>query len=330
MAKPRIVKKNGERYLEIKAKKGQQIAEREMYLINNDKVSGLVHVWIEKKGDKFNLFYNIAKFIPLSHFLKNLITKQLFAQMLINILENLKSMQTMFIDQKMLLLDLHHVYVMEPDYKIFFICVPIHPVVQDDSLRDFLLNVMEYSNFSEKEDISYLEEYERIVNKGINFSLFELEEYVLSLTDKKKVVVCPNCQAKMEQKTSFCLCCGYEMASNMENATVINNIYVKNKILPSGTPFLLRKRYGERIAIQNTRFRIGKSKDCDFCVNNNAISRHHVDVIVRNGRYFIVDLNSTNRTFVKGNELLGMTETEILPGDIITLADEDFIFGVVN
>lgn len=330
MAKPRIIKKNGKIYLEIISKKRQQIAEREMYLINNDEVSGLIHFSIEKKANRFSLLYDIGEFVSLSFFLKNTITKRIFAQMLINILDNLKSMRNIFIDQKMLLLDLNHVYVAENDFKIFFVCVPMHPVVQDDSLRDFLLNIVNCANFSEKEDKSYLLEYHEILNKGINFSLFELEKYVLGLIDRKEVIVCPNCQAKMEQKTSFCPSCGYEMLSNNEKVVDINNSYVKTRIFPSGTPFLVQKRTGEKIPIQKALFRIGKSTDCEFCIDNNAISRHHADIVVRENRYFIMDLNSTNMTFVNGNALLKMTETEIFPGDIIRLANEDFAFYVVK
>ena len=76
-------------------------------------------------------------------------------------------------------------------------------------------------------------------------------------------------------------------------------------------------------------FRIGKEYACvDFCVaGNSAISRLHADIICHDGKYFIKDLNSRNKTCLNGQELPGMTEVAIQPGCEILLANEAFIFG---
>jgi hypothetical protein len=50
-------------------------------------------------------------------------------------------------------------------------------------------------------------------------------------------------------------------------------------------------------------FRIGR-QDCDFnIIGDGKISRAHVEFTENNGRIFIADLRSTNKTFVEGQEL---------------------------
>ena len=54
----------------------------------------------------------------------------------------------------------------------------------------------------------------------------------------------------------------------------------------------------------------------------------HADIITHDGRYYIVDKNSTNKTFVDGKVIPPDTETEIFQGTKIRLADEDFTFVI--
>lgn len=63
-----------------------------------------------------------------------------------------------------------------------------------------------------------------------------------------------------------------------------------------------------------------------FIGDNTAISRSHADFIIRDGKYYIVDKNSTNHTFVNGIMIQSNVETAITHGDIIRLANEDFEF----
>lgn len=86
----------------------------------------------------------------------------------------------------------------------------------------------------------------------------------------------------------------------------------------------------ETFLINKPVFRIGKEKSYSdyFVANNNMVSRSHADIIARGGRYFIVDLNSKNRTFVNGTPIPAQQETEIHDGDAIRLANEEFEFRI--
>ena len=76
------------------------------------------------------------------------------------------------------------------------------------------------------------------------------------------------------------------------------------------------------------RFILGKdTHHCDYAiVGNTAISRAHAEIVMYNNHYFIVDKNSTNKTFVNNNEIPPDSNIEIYNGTRIRLADEDFVF----
>ena len=63
-------------------------------------------------------------------------------------------------------------------------------------------------------------------------------------------------------------------------------------------------------------------------LNTQCEQIHYADIIARGGRYFIVDLNSKNRTFVNGTPIPAQQETEIHDGDAIRLANEEFEFRI--
>ena len=77
-------------------------------------------------------------------------------------------------------------------------------------------------------------------------------------------------------------------------------------------------------------FRIGKEKQYSdyFVSDNNAVSRSHADIITRNGRYYIKDLNSTNKTYVDGKAIPIEKEVEIFSRTKLRLANEDFVFYI--
>ena len=93
-------------------------------------------------------------------------------------------------------------------------------------------------------------------------------------------------------------------------------------------PTLYRILTDERISINKPVFRIGKERSyVDFFVaNNNAVSRSHADIITRGNRYFIMDLNSKNHTYIDGQMIPVRCEIEIFNGCRIKIANEEFVF----
>ena len=95
--------------------------------------------------------------------------------------------------------------------------------------------------------------------------------------------------------------------------------------------FLLRMKNNERIPLNKPVFRIGKERSyVDYFIGDNpAISRSHVNIINRDGNYFVVDTNSTNHTFVNGNMIQSNVEVPLTHGTCLRLGNEEFEFKVM-
>ena len=91
---------------------------------------------------------------------------------------------------------------------------------------------------------------------------------------------------------------------------------------------LTRVKNGEHINISRQEFKIGKERArVDYCIpDNNSISRHHASIINKGGMFYLVDMKSTNHTFVNGNEVIPEQGIKLNSGDRFKLADEEFEF----
>ena len=111
-----------------------------------------------------------------------------------------------------------------------------------------------------------------------------------------------------------------------ENSASYRDSFNENIHFPS----LVRISTDETISINKPVFRLGKEKSYVdyFITNNSAVSRSHADIITRGNGYFVCDQNSTNHTYIN-NELVPVkTEIEIYDGDVLKLANEEFIFHI--
>ena len=379
MNKIKLANKMGLSQLIIKSLKGQQVSENEVYAINANKVPGLLHLDVVQKGSSFKLIYNITGFISLKEFLKMPLNKQSFAQILQNILANLKAVESAYFNQQYLLMDINQVYVNPNTQHIYFTYVPILMFESGTSLREFLLGIIQHGTFAPGEDNSYVRDYITILNSGINFSVFELEEYINKLlgqnTSRIQEVECPNCKTKLKKGTNYCHACGAKVSGNTGNTAkgvydpladtggdaVVDDVVEEEVMIrkgntqglsdgttvlgadPGGTtvlgseeleapvfPYLIREKTEEKISVNKHSFRIGaERKYVDYWVNDNStVSRSHADILTREKRYFIIDLNSTNKTYVDGRAIPVEKEIELFDGTRIRLSNEEFVFHI--
>lgn len=84
--------------------------------------------------------------------------------------------------------------------------------------------------------------------------------------------------------------------------------------------------------VNKKEYVIGHRSDVsDACIESNTgISRRHCKICSINGRYYILDLGSTNGTFVNGKRISPEHNVEIAPGDKIKLADEEFLITNIS
>ena len=80
-------------------------------------------------------------------------------------------------------------------------------------------------------------------------------------------------------------------------------------------------------------FFIGKSDKSeipnDYIVKNNAVSRNHAYFQLNANSATVTDNNSSNGTFINGERIPSMVTKELKNGDIVKLANEEFVFRVI-
>ncbi|MBS5112098.1 MAG: FHA domain-containing protein [Coprobacillus cateniformis] len=85
------------------------------------------------------------------------------------------------------------------------------------------------------------------------------------------------------------------------------------------------------VVIDCPNFKIGRNQSNSFAIiDNTAVSGAHAEIITKDGRYYITDLHSTNKTYVDGVQVKSGSFVEIFDGSRIKLANEDLLFNIVE
>lgn len=86
---------------------------------------------------------------------------------------------------------------------------------------------------------------------------------------------------------------------------------------------------GNKIDINKDLFTIGKSvQKADYAIDNKSVSRAHLSIMFKEGKFYAKDLSSLNGSFVNNEKLNPQEETEIKNEDKIKLADVEMIFYI--
>lgn len=75
---------------------------------------------------------------------------------------------------------------------------------------------------------------------------------------------------------------------------------------------------------------IGRSREADFVVNSDEVSRKHLRVYVEDSLIFLFDLGSKNGTFVNGKKIKPGTPYEYIEGNPITLGKSKALFKITT
>lgn len=70
---------------------------------------------------------------------------------------------------------------------------------------------------------------------------------------------------------------------------------------------------------------IGRQTDCQIRLPSSAVSRHHCEVTVDDGKVSVRDLGSSNGTYVNKRRV---TQADVSPGDLIAVGEMVFVVRV--
>lgn len=96
----------------------------------------------------------------------------------------------------------------------------------------------------------------------------------------------------------------------------------------AGSAYLIRKKNGEKIAVNIQNFKLGKErKRVNYCISDNtSVSRVHCEIVKKGADYYVIDQGATNFTFVNGVQLSPHQETLLSDQSVLKLSDEEFEF----
>lgn len=119
---------------------------------------------------------------------------------------------------------------------------------------------------------------------------------------------------------------GMPMVADSEETTQL----YQDEHIPTIRATLIKRNTREKINISKDIFKVGKEKSkVDYCIiNNTAVSRTHADIIYQQERFFIMDNNSLNHTFVNGEQIPSNQPVPLIDHAIICFANEEFEFIV--
>ncbi len=111
---------------------------------------------------------------------------------------------------------------------------------------------------------------------------------------------------------------------NDEGGTIVIDTYHSNGAF---APFLVRSANGERIQINKTIFRIGRSRSSvDYCLPDEHISKQHAYLLLQDQTCYVVDTHSSNHTYLNGRQLESDVSYPLENGDKLQFHKEEFVF----
>lgn len=309
----------------MKAGRKERINETELSQLARIKPCGIMHVTKTKKD---SVIYTCPANINLTDRLKKAISKYDFFFMIEQIVIMVEDVYNNGLNVNSVRFNMDDVYINEMTKEMYFIYFPIVGGQESADIVGFIENIIYTMTPVINEDTNYISRFMYYVRSFHGFNGNAIEKYI-SREERAVVNVLKNKAVTMQQTMQ------QVMQGSMDGTTVLSDDGISVQQIQQMQPVnyhfasLTRQVTGEKIELGKPSFVLGKNPEkSDYAVADNTnISRVHAVITTRNGRYYVMDQNSTNGTFINGRIIKAGQETEILPGDCLMLANEEFIFN---
>ena len=315
----------------MKAGRKERINETELSQLARIKPCGIMHVTKTKKD---SVIYMCPANINLTDRLKKAISKYDFFFMMEQIVIMVQDVYNNGLNVNSVRFNMDDVYINEMTKEMYFIYFPIVGGQESADIVGFIENIIYTMTPVINEDTNYISRFMYYVRSFHGFNGNAIEKYI-SREERAVVNVLKNKAVTMQQQTMQQQIMQQVMQGSMDGTTVLSDDGISVQQIQQMQPVnyhfasLTRQVTGEKIELGKPSFVLGKNPEkSDYAVADNTnISRVHAVITTRNGRYYVMDQNSTNGTFINGRIIKAGQETEILPGDCLMLANEEFIFN---
>lgn len=316
----------------MKAGRKERINETELSQLARIKPCGIMHVTKTKKD---SVIYTCPANINLTDRLKKAISKYDFFFMIEQIVIMVEDVYNNGLNVNSVRFNMDDVYINEMTKEMYFIYFPIVGGQESADIVGFIENIIYTMTPVINEDTNYISRFMYYVRSFHGFNGNAIEKYI-SREERAVVNVLKNKAVTMQQQIMQQQTMQQQiMQGSMDGTTVLSDDGISVQQIQQMQPVnyhfasLTRQVTGEKIELGKPSFVLGKNPEkSDYAVADNTnISRVHAVITMRNGRYYVMDQNSTNGTFINGRIIKAWQETEILPGDCLMLANEEFIFN---
>ena len=329
----------------MKAGRKERINETELSQLARIKPCGIMHVTKTKKD---SVIYTCPANINLTDRLKKAISKYDFFFMIEQIVIMVEDVYNNGLNVNSVRFNMDDVYINEMTKEMYFIYFPIVGGQESADIVGFIENIIYTMTPVINEDTNYISRFMYYVRSFHGFNGNAIEKYI-SREERAVVNVLKNKAVAMRQPLEHQILqqqimqqqimqqqtMQQVMQGSMDGTTVLSDDSISIQQIQQMQPVnyhfasLTRQVTGEKIELGKPSFVLGKNPEkSDYAVAGNTnISRVHAVITMRNGRYYVMDQNSTNGTFINGRIIKAGQETEILPGDCLMLANEEFIFN---
>ncbi len=325
----------------MKAGRKERINETELSQLARIKPCGIMHVTKTKKD---SVTYTCPANINLTDRLKKAVSKYDFFFMMEQIVIMVEDVYNNGLNVNSVRFNMDDVYINEMTKEMYFIYFPIVGGQESADIVGFIENIIYTMTPVINEDTNYISRFMYYVRSFHGFNGNAIEKYisreeraVVNVLKNKAVTMQQQImqQQTMQQQTMQQQIMQQVMQGSMDGTTVLSDDGISVQQIQQMQPVnyhfasLTRQVTGEKIELGKPSFVLGKNPEkSDYAVADNTnISRVHAVITMRNGRYYVMDQNSTNGTFINGRIIKAGQETEILPGDCLMLANEEFIFN---
>lgn len=323
----------------MKAGRKERINETELSQLARIKPCGIMHVTKTKKD---SVIYTCHANINLTDRLKKAISKYDFFFMIEQIVIMVEDVYNNGLNVNSVRFNMDDVYINEMTKEMYFIYFPIVGGQESADIVGFIENIIYTMTPVINEDTNYISRFMYYVRSFHGFNGNAIEKYisreeraVVNVLKNKAVTMQQTMQQQTMQQTMQQQIMQQVMQGSMDGTTVLSDDGISIQQIQQMQPVnyhfasLTRQVTGEKIELGKPSFVLGKNPEkSDYAVAGNTnISRVHAVITMRNGRYYVMDQNSTNGTFINGRIIKAGQETEILPGDCLMLANEEFIFN---
>lgn len=315
----------------MKAGRKERINETELSQLARIKPCGIMHVTKTKKD---SVIYTCPANINLTDRLKKAVSKYDFFFMIEQIVIMVEDVYNNGLNVNSVRFNMDDVYINEMTKEMYFIYFPIVGGQESADIVGFIENIIYTMTPVINEDTNYISRFMYYVRSFHGFNGNAIEKYI-SREERAVVNVLKNKAVTMQQQIMQQQTMQQVMQGSMDGTTVLSDDGISVQQIQQMQPVnyhfasLTRQVTGEKIELGKPSFVLGKNPEkSDYAVADNTnISRVHAVITTRNGRYYVMDQNSTNGTFINGRIIKAGQETEILPGDCLMLANEEFIFN---